>query len=361
MERIHDKKPLVKSANKLKKELKKYRVSTFEDLKPPEIAWGMFNKDCSKFIILGTLGNFSLIIGKAKSRKSFFISIITAVASSSKSINQYKNRLPKKKKQVLYFDTEQGKYHVQLALKRICKQINIENPKHLKVYGLRSLNPSERLALIEYAIYKNNEVGFIVIDGIKDLITSINDEKEATDIASKLLKWTEERNIHIVCVLHQNKGDNNARGHLGSELTHKAETVLSVTKSQEEKNISIVEAEMCRNEEPEVFAFEIINGLPVQVEDYEERVNTKKKKFDILNTPDFEKFQLLTTIFSKKDEYKYTELRVALKITHKIQLKKSVGDNAIRELIDYMKNMSWLTQERERGAYKLGEYKTLKQ
>ena len=68
-------------------------------------------------------------------------------------------------------------------------------------------------------------------------------------IASKLLKWTEEKNIHVVTVLHQNKNDGNARGHLGSELVNKAETVLSVTKDSKEKDISIVEAEYCRNKE----------------------------------------------------------------------------------------------------------------
>lgn len=338
-------------------------MNSSDILKLPDIAWGSYSKEKNKLTPLGTLGNFSLIIGKAKSRKSFFTGLITSVAllSSKNQLNQFRGRLPKGKREVLYFDTEQGKYHVQLALKRICRQINIENPKHLKVYGLRSLNPTERLVLIEHAIYENDKVGLIIIDGIKDLITSINDEKEATEIASKLLKWTEERNIHILCVLHQNKGDNNARGHIGSELTHKSETVLSVTKSQEDKEVSIVEAEMCRNEEPGIFAFEIIDGIPIQVENYEERTITRKKKFDVLETPDFQKYQLLTQVFSVKNEYKYAELMVAIKMTHKKQLKKPVGNNALRELISYMKNMEWLLQETNRGTYKIGKYETKKE
>ena len=65
----------------------------------------------------------------------------------------------------------------------------------LTVYGLRSLKPSERLEIIEHAIYNTDNLGVVVIDGIKDLVTSINDESEATMIASKLLKWTEELGI----------------------------------------------------------------------------------------------------------------------------------------------------------------------
>ncbi|MBP0903558.1 AAA family ATPase [Mariniflexile gromovii] len=344
----------------LKKALKKYRVNSSEILKPPEIAWGMISKDKNNFIPLGTLGNFSLIIGKAKSKKSFFIGLITStiLKNNKNLLNHLQSRLPKGKEGVLYFDTEQGKYHVQLVLKRICKQINIKNPKHLKMYGLRSLNPKERLDLIEFAIYKNDDIGFVVIDGIKDLITSINSEEEATGIASKLLKWSEERNIHIVCVLHQNKGDNNARGHLGSELVHKAETVLSVSKSENDKNISVVEAEMCRNEEPDIFAFEIIDGLPIQVEDYEERAKTKKKKYDVLDIPHYQMYQLLTEVYSFKNEYKYAELMIAIKTAHKKQLKKPLADIPARDLIIYMKNMNWLIQEKERMPYKLGKYET---
>ena len=34
-------------------------------------------------------------------------------------------------------------------------------------------------------------------------------------------------------MLHLNKGDNNVRGHIGTEMSNKAETVLVITKSAE--------------------------------------------------------------------------------------------------------------------------------
>ena len=204
------------------------RIDPNEIMEPPKIAWEIKNK-FGDFDILGTCGNFSAIIGKAKSRKSFLISIAVSSATKNGLVLDLIRSDISHQPEVLYFDTEQSKYHVQLALKRICKQINIDNPQNLTVYGLRKYEPKERLALIEHAIYNMVNVGFVVIDGIKDLITSINDEEQATMIVSKLLKWTEERNIHIVTVLHQNKSDLNARGHVGTELINKAETILSVT------------------------------------------------------------------------------------------------------------------------------------
>ena len=60
------------------------------------------------------------------------------------------------------------------------------------------------------------------------MITSINDEGESTTMSSSLLRWTEEYNIHIIVVLHENPGSDKARGHIGTELTNKAETVIAL-------------------------------------------------------------------------------------------------------------------------------------
>ena len=188
----------------------KYKINVNEIIPPPQIAWSLSNINSEGKAILGTLGNFSLIIGKAKAKKSFFVNIaVSSALSKDLLLGRFESDLPQEQSEVLYFDTEQGKHHVQKAIKRICEQIKIPEPPNLTAYFLRSLKPSERLDFIEKEIYRNDKIGFVVIDGIKDLVTSINDEEQATMITSKLLKWTEERNIHIITVLHQNKGDNN--------------------------------------------------------------------------------------------------------------------------------------------------------
>jgi hypothetical protein len=340
----------------LKDVLNSLEVCATETILPPQKAWEQTHKNGSS--ILGTLGNFSLIIGKAKSRKSFFVNIaVSTVLKKGLLLNQFTGCLPVEKSIVLYFDTEQGEYHVQLALKRICKQINADIPHNLKIYHLRSKNPSERLEIIEYAIYNTPKLGFVVIDGIKDLVTSINDEAEATMIASKLLKWTEEKNIHIVTVLHQNKSDNNARGHIGTELINKAETVLSVTKNEQNKDISIVEAQMCRNIEPEPFAFEINeDGLPILVENFELRTESNNKKFDAIDLEDFKKYKLLTEVYSNGESFSYSELLIQMKMAYKNQLKNKIGDNRCKDLIAYCKNENWLIQEKPKAPYTLGQF-----
>lgn len=335
-------------------ELEALKINPFEDIKPPQVAWQMLNKKTREYSILGTLGNFSLVIGKAKSRKSFLVNIAVSTAVSVVIfLQRFMGCLPAKQRMVLYFDTEQGKYHVQLALKRICKQIGIENPENLIVFHLRSKTPQERLKLIETAIENTPDLGFVIIDGIKDLVTSINDEEQATNIASKLLKWTEQKNIHILTVLHQNKSDNNARGHIGTELINKAETVLSVSKAEGNPDISIVEPQQCRNKEPEPFAFEIIEGIPTIVEDFQIKTETNKNRFDITELESDKIILLLKEVFITKDSFSYAELVVQVKITFKNQFNKPIGDNRAKQLITICKNNDWLIQEQPKAPYKL--------
>ena len=336
----------------------KYKIDVNEVIPKPQIAWSLTNTKSDGEAVLGTLGDFGLIIGKAKSRKSFFISIAVSTALGNDLVlGRFKSYLPNNKIDVSYFDTEQSKYYVQKAVKRICAQVNQPEPKNLHAFHLRSLNPAERLQFIETEIYSNDNIGFVVIDGIKDLVTSINDESEATMIASKLLKWSEERNIYILTVLHQNKSDNNARGHIGTELINKAQTVLSVTKAENDSNISIVEPLQCRDIEPEIFAFEINEfGIPIIAENFEIRTETNKNKFDVTNIEDFKKYQLLTEVFSKGESFSYSKLVEQIVIAYKNQFKNSIGINRTKLLITDCSNNGWLKQEKDKAPYTLGAF-----
>ena len=212
---------------------------------------------------IATAGNFSLITGKAKSRKTMFLTCLAAAAIAGRcNLPQFTGSLPENRK-TIFFDTEQSDYHVHMTYSRILRQAGHNSLQHFEAYGLRPLKPSERLAVIEYLIQNNPAVGMVFIDGIRDLVTSINDEQQATDITSRILKWTHIYKIHICLVLHQNKSDLNARGHLGTELMNKAETVLTVKKDERDSNISTVTPEYCRDIDPEPFAFQINSeGLP---------------------------------------------------------------------------------------------------
>lgn len=203
-----------------------------------------------------TLGNISTIIGKAKSRKTFFITLI-ASALVGNAIVGIRSQLDTNG-EVVIFDTEQGKYHVYLLTKRINSMLGMW-PDRLKVFGLRPLTTLERLTQIQ-AYIEMNQPSMVFIDGVRDLVTDINDATQATDVVGKLMNWSYEYHCHICSVLHQNKADDNARGHIGTEIVNKSETVLSVRKDGQN---SLVKSEFTRGMETKDLWFGIDgHGLP---------------------------------------------------------------------------------------------------
>ena len=350
---------LNKSTNELFKKLESYKIDILKVIPPPEIAWEVKDDNSGEFILLGTLGNFSMVKGKAKSKKSFFINMAIS-AAVSKGLIQNKLRSPLKDdfNQVVYFDTEQSEWHVQKAVKGICTQIVVGIPSNLNTYGLRKSSPSERLKLVEYAIENTPNLGFVVIDGIRDLVTSINDEAEASNIASKLLKWTEEYNIHIVVVLHENPGSDKARGHIGTELMNKAETVIALQVDKYDENVSVVSAGFCRNKAFKPFAFTITDeGRPQILEDYVIEMASKRKGFDLLTLSPEDKFQILKEVFENGEGFQHSELVTQIKVVldKKYQGTKGKGITKIKELITASKNSGWLIQDGNRQPYKLGK------
>ena len=93
----------------------------------------------------------------------------------------------------------------------------------LFAYNLRGLGFEKRRAVVEVAV-KTVKPDIVILDGIKDLITDINDAVQATQTMEHLMALAQRYNCCIVNVLHQNKSeaDRNMRGSIGTELTNKA-------------------------------------------------------------------------------------------------------------------------------------------
>lgn len=320
----------------LRKVIESVRIDRSIPIEKPETCLSVIRD--GKEAILGTLGNFSLIIGKAKSKKTFsLIMFFHAIVANQTTRNNFKGQLPPGKTKAIFFDTEQGAYHVYRFDKRVCSLLGIPNPANFESFHLRKFPPNERLAIIDQVIADTPDLGFVAIDGARDLVNSINDEEEATKLASYLLRWTEERGIHIVTVLHQNKGDNNARGHLGTELVNKAETVLSVTKDPENKDLSIVEAEYCRDISPEPFAFTINDqGLPEVVDDWSPAKGNNNKVTAPEDVEEFIHIGTLKNIFEKEPEQRGRDLSDRIKTAY------DFGDTKARTFRTYFKDQGWI-------------------
>jgi hypothetical protein len=301
-----------------------------------------------------TAGNFSLLIGKAKSRKTFLqIAIVAAAVSGKPILQRITGTLPATQNVVILFDTEQSEYHLNRTVRRACKLVGNQNPENFKAYGLRKFTPAERMQLIEYAMYHTQNIGFVAIDGLRDLLTrGINDEEEATTISSKILKWTAELNVHVLLVLHQNKADMNARGHVGTEAVNKAETVLSVTVAKD-KEISLVEAEFSRDIPFDVFAFRIDEetGLPVEC-DLPTDEKRQIKQTNPGQVSDEEHIKTLNNIYRQNPTPTFNELRDAIIYA----FNGAFGQTKCRQFITHYITKNWIEKTRN-GQKVIYQYK----
>lgn len=175
---------------------------------------------------LCTLNNFSAIVGPAKSRKSFLTALLVAAVSKRGIIDDLIEGT--EKAQTVIFDTEQSGKHMRQKMRSIEKLSGTFH--NIEAYALRPDLPSERVRFIdEYLKAHGHRTDFVILDGVRDLLMDINSPTESTEVASHLMRWTYEHNIHIVAVIHENKdGLGNARGHIGTEISNKAETVIQV-------------------------------------------------------------------------------------------------------------------------------------
>ena len=277
--------------------------------------------------VIGTLGNFSASIGKAKSKKTFNVAALTAAALTNGTVLHYRASFPEEKRGILYIDTEQGRPHCQQVLRRILRLARLpeeRDPDNLVMLTLRKFPPDMRLAIVDHAI------------GTIPHLYDINSPKEATDIISRFMQWTDDRQIHIHTILHQNKNDENARGHIGTELNNKAETVMQIEVDKEERSISVVEAIHIRDREFEPFAFRINSEtLPELVEPYQSRKRgagrPAKGPFDpARDIPEDVHRAALDAVFVEGSIGSYREYQERLKEGYELQGAKFGGNHATK-------------------------------
>lgn len=203
----------------------------------------------------GTRGNFSCIVGKPKSRKTFLLALLEAnLIADSLSKGRIESYI--QDTDIIHFDLEQSIYHARKFNKRVISLSGEKALKKLKVYTLREHGIKTRRLAIERAIKKSNNLSLVVIDGIADLVNSYNDEEQAHEIVKHLMNWSKTSNIHIIVVIHTTKTSSDPKGHLGSIIMQKAETVLTVS-TEKNKNLTNVSTLCSRNEDEIQFSFKI--------------------------------------------------------------------------------------------------------
>lgn len=257
-------------------------------------------------------GDFSVVVGAAKSRKTFCVS---AMVGAYLCADEYMNMSsPADAGNVLWIDTEQSIYHAAKVARRVCRIAGLptnQKTERFRMLCFREYTPDKRRELTNKAI-RLYKPALVVVDGAADLILDVNDSSESAKLSTMLMDITKELDNHIITVLHTNPGGDKPRGHLGTNFLNKAQALFIV---RADGDISTVSVERCRDIAVDDFAFAVNKeGLPVLAS-----IPEKSDKLDNLRV-----------IFSKYTQpIRPTDLRDALISSEGI--KKSMANRRIRE------------------------------
>ena len=230
------------------------KIDNHTELKPYKILLGE-HRDGRDIEILSS-GNMSLMIGKAKAGKTYGAMVLCKLMI--KPFQQYFSQIDKG---IVLFDTEQKSQHSKRFYRRLSQMLGgVDSIEKLSLYCLRGYSKEERRKFIKWYIEKYTP-DIAIIDNVRDIMNNFNDIDQSDELLTMLSILSENTETHIMSTIHVNKGDNNARGHIGAELTQKAESVFLLNVDADKKR-EITPA-YTRNEEFTPIQFKIEHGLPI--------------------------------------------------------------------------------------------------
>ena len=241
-----------------------------------------------------TIGGIQAISGQKKNGKSFVLTQLMAAILGNGAERTLRFlpglKVPERtieylghEPRVLYVDTEMEKLNSAKVLRRVhwlCEWDMKQPNERFSVLWLKNMPHDEteqahkrRWRLIRTAI-ETTSPDIVFIDGIRDLLSSINDEQTAVEILSQMATMAEERRMCIWNALHQNPRmnsdgeDSKMRGWAGTELGNKVSDTFISIKSKTANGVTFtVKQQAARGKDVDDWKYEITDdagslGIP---------------------------------------------------------------------------------------------------
>ena len=214
---------------------------------PIALSMGQYHREENYYHTpFGHYGDMSCIVGESKTLKSRLVLAIECGYIGYNAADRFEGWKghDNEDKVVVSFDTEQSQYDCWRATQDVQKIVGLtKERKHYK-FSLRTMEIDKRIAFIEHILYNHrlsDKIGWVTIDQVADLVTNENNIEESKRMIQKLMNWTTERNIHLMCVIHTAYGSSKATGHLGSSIQKKCETVAHIKTTKDEDSGEVIE------------------------------------------------------------------------------------------------------------------------
>jgi hypothetical protein len=139
---------------------------------------------------------------------------------------------------LIHIDTEQSPFDHDSLIRRVLKRADVQAlPSWLQSYTFAGMAAKELREALRALLWSAMIDGIhsVIVDGVGDLVSDVNEAEECNAFVAELHAMAIQYETSIIGILHENPGTDNGkgRGHLGSQLTRKAEAVLRLVKTDE--------------------------------------------------------------------------------------------------------------------------------
>ncbi|MDB4445362.1 hypothetical protein N9156_03420 [Akkermansiaceae bacterium] len=233
---------------------------------------------------------------------------------------------------LIHIDTEQSQFDADALVRRSIRRSGMtSSPSWLNSFALADLDIEVRRAglpiLIEEAKEQHGGVFAVLIDGIGDLITDPNDSDQSFRLVDELHQLAIKNDCVIITALHENPNSDfgKTRGHLGSQLSRKAETNLRLIKDADGiTTIFTTNSRHCHIPRDQGFCFHWCDDKQMHVgfgDAQELKAKARRKKFvdEVLQ-------------IALKNQGKYTKSQLKDVVMKHRVIKERAAGNYIRKL-----------------------------
>lgn len=205
-----------------------------KNIPPEDLPNGCFTVSGIDLFARQTIG---MIVGEQKSGKSSFAALLMASAiASNNTVLEGKIKCNVEVAKIVYIDTEMPEIDRLRLLHRTLKTAGFDykqdwRDKNLFVYSLQDFS-SDNIAALICCIVKRLSPDVVIIDGLGDLVESINSESQAIDIFAGLKAMAKDHNCAVIALLHLNPGGFKATGWIGTVGQKKVSDTVKISKQK---------------------------------------------------------------------------------------------------------------------------------
>lgn len=200
---------------------------------------------------ISTEGAITTISGASKSGKSAFTSIWIAGAIATGEYDGLPDLeiMPANGKAVIHFDSEQTRHKHQRNLKSILKRAGLDTcPDNFLSYNIREEEIEKYCAIVSEIVVAAKEklrgVHMVIIDGGADFIRDVNEPVQSNALVKFFDDLAIQNEAPVIVIVHVNPNSDKERGHFGSQLQRKSESILTI---KTQGDISYLEPKFLRN------------------------------------------------------------------------------------------------------------------